>query len=91
MFHFEISGNSSKEEHPANKPYIFITFFVFHLEISGKEFKEEHPANRQHKSTLGSITFFIFDSKSDLNIGLIFNLLKLSRRLLKLIYFFNNS
>ena len=53
VFHFEISGNFSKEEQPANKPYILFILLVFHFEISGNEAKELHPENRKSILTIG--------------------------------------
>ena len=43
IFHFEISGNSFKDEHPKNIPDILLALHIFHLEISGNSFKDEHP------------------------------------------------
>ena len=43
VFHFEISGNDAKEEHPQNIHIISVTLIVFHCEISGKDVNDEQP------------------------------------------------
>ena len=42
IFHFEISGKDSNDEHPSNKYDKLVTLFVFHFEISGNDFNDEH-------------------------------------------------
>ena len=42
MFHLEISGIDSNDEHFANKNDKLLTLSIFHLEISGIYFKFEH-------------------------------------------------
>jgi hypothetical protein len=42
VFHFDISGNSSNEEHPPNIPEILLVLDKFHFEISGNDFNDEH-------------------------------------------------
>ena len=38
MFHLEISGNESNEEHSPNKLEISFILIVFHEDISGNDF-----------------------------------------------------
>ena len=39
QFHFDISANIVKEEHPSNNLFALIIFLVFHCEISGIKIK----------------------------------------------------
>ena len=41
MFHFEISGSETNDEHPENKLFILLTLIVFQFEISGQFFNDE--------------------------------------------------
>ena len=43
VFHFEISGNSVKDEHPSNIEFIWQRLFVSQTEILGKTDNLEHP------------------------------------------------
>ena len=52
MFHFEISGIISNEEHPLNNPEILLTLEIFHFDISGNFSNDEHPANISIKLNL---------------------------------------
>ena len=47
IFHLEISGNDTKEEHSKNKSVIHFTFEVSQEEISGKYFNDLHEANKE--------------------------------------------
>ena len=42
VFHFEISGNDDKDEHPENILPKLFTLFVFHFDKSGKDSSDEH-------------------------------------------------
>ena len=63
MFHFEISGKHSKDEHPLKITAILAIFSVFHFDKSGKEHKEEQSQNKP----LISITFSIFHFEISVN------------------------
>ena len=40
VFHFDISGNDSNDEHPKNNPENLSNFSVFQLEMSGIDINE---------------------------------------------------
>ena len=46
IFHFDISGNDSKEEHLQNILEISLAFDIFHFDISGNNFNDEHLQNK---------------------------------------------
>ena len=48
VFHFDISGNDIKEEHPLNKWLILLIFLISHLSKSGKEIKDLQEENMPH-------------------------------------------
>ena len=47
VFHFEISGNDFKLEHPKNICLMSLILLVFHFEISGNSFNDEHLLNKK--------------------------------------------
>ena len=45
MFHFDISGKDSNDEHLQNMHSMLVTLVVFHFDISGKDTNDEQSLN----------------------------------------------
>ena len=63
VFHFDISGKDTKDEHPENKELKSVILSVFHSEILGKYFNDEHELN------IPLISFTLPKSHSEISCG----------------------
>ena len=57
IFHLDISGKNSSNEHPENNPNKELTLLIFHLEMSGNEIKDEHHPQNNNDIFLALLIF----------------------------------